>query len=484
MKKSYQKTLALVGGLLVLTCGAMAYSSKDGPLPAGRLPAGPGHKPPEAPPINAGAVSLSGRLIQDKVHMGGDGIVTIALTLGSEAVPDRDVEGRRQLDMVVVLDRSGSMAEANKITHARQAVLGLLSRLSDTDRFALVSYSDQVQRHSGLLPLTPANRATLEGMVSGIQPSGATNLGGGLQEGMRQLMDSEKSGRTARLILISDGLANRGVTDPSALGTMASAAPETGFAVSTIGVGLDFNEQLMTTIADKGTGNYYFMESAAAFAQVFDKEFRDSRTVVASSVEVHVPLSPGMTLVHAAGYPIELKDGQAVFRPGDLLSGQTRKLFLTLRIPTDEEKTRDIGAISVRCRIGEKTVTTSMAEPLRVACVRNLSDAMASIDKEQWEEKVVKEDYNRLREEVAAAVKGGKREEAMKQIDRYTASQQAANAVVGSAAVTSNLEKDVGSLRGTVLDSFAGAPAEAAEKQKANAKSLQYEGYQGRRSKN
>jgi Ca-activated chloride channel family protein len=479
MKKSTRKTLALVGGLLAITCAAMAYSGKDG-----HFPAGPGLTPPETSLNRVGNVSVSARLVQDEVPVGGDGSVSIALTLGSDQASDHDDEGRRQVDMVVVLDRSGSMAEAGKIANARQAVLGLLSRLSEADRFALVSYSDRVQRHSGLLPMTPANRAMLEGIVQSIQPEGSTNLGAGLEEGIQQFVESKRSGRISRMILISDGLANRGITDPSALGTMASGAAERGFTVSTVGVGLDFNEHLMTAIADKGAGNYTFMESAEAFTQVFDKELRSSRAVVASSVEVHVPLSPGMSLTHAAGYPIELKDDYAVFRPGDILSGQSRKLFVTLRIQAGEEKTFNIGAISMRYRFGGQLYTTSTTEPLRVACVRSANDAMASIDKTQWEEKVIKEDYNRLREDVAAAVKGGKREEAMKQIDEYTASQQAANAVVGAAAVTGNLGKDVESLRQTVADSFAGAPAEAAEKQKANAKSLQYEGYQGRRSKN
>ena len=479
MKKSYRKTLALVGVLFALTCWAMAYSGN-----AGKPPTVPGLKLLQAPPAKTGIVSLSGHLVQDKVYMGGDGTVTLALTLGADPTLDKAVAGNRPLDMVVVLDRSGSMAEAAKLTNATQAILGLLSRLSQSDRFALVSYSDQVQRHSGLLAMTPPNRAMLEGMVQGIQPSGATNLGAGLQEGIQLLSEAVKSGRISRLILISDGLANRGVTDPAALGTMAAVAAERGYAVSSIGVGLDFNEHLMTTIADKGTGNYYFMESAAAIAQVFDKEFRNSKTVAASSVEVRVPLSPGMTLVHAAGYPIEVKDGYAVFRPGDLLSGQSRKLFLTLRIPTSDERTWDIGAVSVHYRSDEQPYSTSLPEPLRVACVGNVNDALASINKAEWEEKVIKEDYNRLREEVAAAVKGGKRDEAMKQIDEYTSSQQAANAAVGSEVVTGNLEKDVGGLRQTVVDSFAGPPAEAAKKQKANAKSLQYEGYQGRRSKN
>lgn len=479
MKKSHRRTLTLVGGLLALSCLAMTYAGRDG-----RLAAAPGRKPPDPGLARAGTVSLSGRLIQDKVHMGGDGTVTVALTLECDRAPDGNVEARRELDMVVVLDRSGSMADAGKITHARQAVLNLLSRLSETDRFALVSYSDDVQRHGGLLPITPANRATLERIVRGIQPGGATNLGGGLQEGIGQLAESQKNGRLSRLILISDGLANRGVTDPLALGTMASVAAERGYAVSTVGVGLDFNEHLMTSIADKGAGNYTFMESASAFARVFDKEFRDAGTVVASSVEVHVPLSPGMTLVHAAGYPIEVGEGRAVFRPGDLRSGQSRKLFLTLRIPVGEEKTWDIGAISAHYRSGERAYTASLPQPLRVACVRDPNEAMASIDKAQWEDKVIREDYNRLREEVAASVKEGKREEAVQQIDRYVTRQQAANEVVGSSAVKGNLEKDVGSLRRTVADSFTGAPEEAARKQKANAKSMQFEGYQGRRSKN
>ena len=479
MKKSHRKTLALVGGLLALTCWAMAYSGN-----AVQSPAEPEPNPPEVSAAGTGVVSLSAHLVQDKVHMGGDGTVTLALTLGAGHVPERSAEDRRALDMVVVLDRSGSMAEAGKLSNATQAILGLLSRLSETDRFALVSYSDQVQTHCALLPVTSSNRAMLEAIVQEIKPDGATNLGAGLQEGLQLLTKADKTGRIPRLILISDGLANRGVTDSSALGNMASVAAKWGFSVSSIGVGLDFNEHLMTAIADKGTGNYYFMESAAAFAQVFEKEFRSSKTVAAASLEVRVPLSPGLALVHAAGYPIEVHDGYALFRPGDLLSGQSRKIFLTLRIPTNDQKTWLIGPVSAHYRLGEQPSSTSMPEPLRVACVPEAGEALASIDKAEWEEKVVQEDFNRLREEVATAVKEGKREEAMKQIDTYTARQQAVNAAVGSEVVSGNLEKDVGGLRRTVADSFAGPPAAAAVKQKANAKSLQYEGYQGRRSKN
>ena len=148
------------------------------------------------------------------------------------------------------------------------------------------------------------------------------------------------------------------------------------------------------------------------------------------------------------------RDGYALFRPGDLLSGESRKLFITLRIPTNGEQAWTIGPVSVHYRFDDQPCSTSMPEPLRVACVADAGKALASIDKAAWEEKVVREDYNLLREEVAAAVKEGKRDEAMNRIDAYRARQQSVNASIGSEVVSGNLEKDVGELCRTVTDSF------------------------------
>lgn len=477
MKKNH-RTLMLIGVLLALTCWTMAYSGNSDKNSL----TNPG--PLDAVPAKTGVVSLSGHLVQDKIHMGGDGTFTLALTLAADEIPIPAADGGQGVDMVVVLDRSGSMSEAGKLSNATGATLELLSKLSEADRFALVSYSDQAQRHGGLLSMNSSTKTTLEGIVRGIQPRGGTNLGAGLQEGIQVLTAEMKTGRISRLILISDGLANQGITDPMVLGNIAAMASDKGLAVSSIGVGLDFNEHLLSAIADRGAGNYYFMENAAAFAQVFDKEYRTTRTVAAESLEIRTPLLPGMALVHASGYPIEVRDGCALFRPGDLLAGKSRKLFLTFRVPTNEEKIWDIGEVSVHYRSGGRPHGTSLPGPLRVACVANAGEAMASISKAAWEEKVIKEDFNRLREEVAAAVGEGKRDVAMKQIDEYASRQQTANATVGSEAVAGNLEKDVQGLRQSVTDSFIGTPAQQAYKQKVNAKSMQFEGYQGRRSKN
>jgi len=107
---------------------------------------------------------------------------------------------------------------------------------------------------------------------------------------------------------------------------------------------------------------------------------------------------------------------------------------------------------------------------------------MASIDRITWEKKVIKEDFSRLKEAVAGDIKSGRKEEAVRKIEQYHSEQQTINASVQSEAVAGNLDNDLKELRDTVDETFSGKPAAVAEKQKKNAKVMQYEGYKGRRS--
>ena len=139
-----------------------------------------------SPPVISGKngiVTLSGNLTQNKVLYGGDGTAALALTLGADEVLDLDQGEANHVDMVIVLDRSGSMG-GRKVADARRAALNLLSNLTSADRFGLVTYSDGVQRRSSLVKVTAANRKRLESIIRSISAGGATNLGGGLQEGI------------------------------------------------------------------------------------------------------------------------------------------------------------------------------------------------------------------------------------------------------------------------------------------------------------
>ncbi len=468
MNGKHLRTLVVVTGMIVLTFAAMAYSNRR-----------------EAPPpiqVKDGAVTLSGRLSQNKVFQGGPGEVALSLTLAADEIVGPGTHDGRNVDMVIVLDRSGSMS-GKKLQDAKNAILALISELSEKDRIALVSYSDNLMHHYSLRSVTGDMREQLAAAVHGITAGGGTNLGAGLQGGIRMLDASRNSGNAGRLILISDGLANQGITDVTALGNMAAGVTEYAFAVSTVGVGLDFNETLMTALADRGAGNYYFLENPAAFAEVFRNEFHRTRAVAAEGVTVEIPLADGVSVVSASGYPVTVEGNRAVIRPGALLSGRTRNLFVTLRVPTQKTGDVKIDGVSLSYRRNGDPRRVVLDESFTVACVADQEAAFSSIDRKVWERKVLVDDYNKLKEEVAASIRKGDRNEAMQRIQSYQRTQSAANDKVRSPSVTRNLETEVRDLEDTVRETFAGSAGEVAEKQKRNAKGLQYEGYRDRRMK-
>ena len=477
MKNNNRRTLVVVVSLILLTGVAMVIA---------------GHKEFRVVGLTTVTGDLSGgtqgdltvdaHLVQEKVLRGSDGIVTLALTLTAPETNYRDAGARHAVDLVVVLDRSGSM-NGRKITDARRAVQRLMDTLSPQDRLALVAYDNTAAALSGLFPMTESNRRELAAVISGIQPGGGTNLGGGLKAGLDMLSATAPGDHHRKLILISDGLANQGITDPHALGRMAAKGLAQDWVVSTVGVGNDFNEHLMTTLADHGAGNYYYLENPAAFAAVFEREYRHAAAAAASGVTISIPVHDGVRLIDAGGYPIENKNGRATFNPGNLRFGQTRTLYLSFKVPTETAHEIALTGLQVRYRSDEGQVTTTLPETYTVACVENAEDVMASIRKDAWEEKVLQEDYGRLKEAVADAIRNGDEERAMQRIQSYRQEKAAVNKVLASPRVTENLAKDVDALGTYVQETFAGKPEAVVLKQKKNAKALQYEAYQKRRDK-
>jgi Ca-activated chloride channel homolog len=427
-------------------------------------------------------VTVETDLVQDKVLKDDAGRIAVAVSMSAAQAPLAAAEPEQAVDLAIVLDRSGSM-QGEKLAAARRAVQQLIGRLGPADRLALVVYSDEVRVIVPLTRVDENRRAWMSAAIEQVTADGNTNLGGGLQQGIDLLSGSQGDGRLRKVILISDGLANQGVTDPAALGRMAAVATGQQLAVSTVGVGLDFNELLMTTIADRGTGRYYFLQDPKVFAQVFEKEFKDARHVTAAGLEIRVPLSDGIRLVDAGGYPIEIKGNKAVIRPGQLIGGQRRKLYLTFQVPTDKERQILLGGLQVSYLHDGRRRTLAATPQLKVACVAKAAEVMASVHKEAWGGEVVQEEYGRLKDEVADAVRRGDARAARRSIEAYADRNQRINAVVGSAAVADHLATEVKALSDHVAEAFSGPPASMAQKQKQTSKKLQYEGYLDRRDK-
>lgn len=469
----FKKKLLAIIALIVVSSAALAFVYSD---PNTARP------DPLENTTSDGLLSMNAELVQQKVMIGSAGTAALALELTAADLPRVSDVPVQAVDLVLVLDRSGSM-QGQKLTDARRAIHHLIDRLTSDDRLALVTYSNAVNSLSPLARMNDSQRNHLNQVVNRISAGGGTNLGAGLQHGIEILRQTPGAQRQRRVILISDGLANQGITDPRILGEMASAARAHGFGVSTVGVGYDFNEVLMTTLADHGAGRYYFLENPNAFAQVFENEFQTARNVAAAGMEIRIPLSDGMHLVQAGGYPIKMDGRTAVLHPGDLLSGQKCNLFLTFQVDTHREAEFNLSQIQVRYQHDGDSRTLTNTQGWTVACVGDPNEVMASINGDEWSTQVLQEDYSRLKEEVASAIRKGKKDTALERIRDYEQRNQEINASIGSASVAQNIEVDVHALRESVEDTFAGPPAAVAEKKKQQAKVLQYESYQIRRDK-
>ncbi|MFQ5483996.1 MAG: VWA domain-containing protein [Desulfobacterales bacterium] len=478
MKKKRFNQFIFIVSLIAITGAAMAYSSQRG---KGILP-GWMQTSSTPPALTPGPVKISAQLVQSKVLQGSAGIVSLALTLKADDIIDHSDGKYHNVDMVIVLDRSGSM-KGSKIKNARQAVLNLLSNLSSKDRFALITYSDGVSRITDLQKVSDVNRKQLETFIRSVRTGGGTNLGAGLQTGINVLLSAGHNGNSGKVILISDGLANKGITSHQVLGNIAGIAAEKEFAISTVGVGIDFNEQLMTKIADNGAGNYYYLENPEAFAEVVQKEFFYTQTTAVNGISVHLSMPDGISLISAAGYPITVQNNRAVFNPGDLRSNQTRKLFLTLKVPSERVGTFELGKIKVRYLYNGTPFEASLEETFKIACVKDQRKVLSSIDRSAWSQKIIQEDYNRLKQEVAGDIKAGKKDTALRRIKNYYQEKTSINKSVASEEVNKNLDRDLKELKKIVKDTFQGAPSVVLQKQKSSSKALQYEGYRGLRQK-
>jgi Ca-activated chloride channel family protein len=472
--QAHKRNFLIIIALIAVSSAALAIVGRDGG--GGPTPIVSADGPSDS------VLSLKAELVQQKVLLGSPGKAALALELAAANLPT-DLETVVQpVDLVVVLDRSGSMG-GRKLNDARRALRQLIEQLTPADRLALVTYANRVTRLAPLTAMTDSQRSRMAKLVSRISAGGGTNLGDGLRRGIKILRQTPGTQRQRRVILISDGLANQGVTDPQVLAEMASAAQAQGFGVSTVGVGYDFNEVLMTTLADHGAGRYYFLEDPDTFAQVFENEFQTARNVAAACLEIRIPLSNGIRLVAAGGYPVKQEGQDALLYPGDLLAGQTRKLFLTFQVPTHSEETFKLNQVQVRYQQDGKSRLLTDSRGWTVACVRDPKEVVASVDRDAWGVQVVQEDYSQLKEEVARAIREGEKEQALDQIRDYEQRNRAMNQSIGSASVAQNIEVDVKALRDSVAETFAGPPAAVAEKKKQQAKALQYESYKMRRDK-
>jgi Mg-chelatase subunit ChlD len=205
------------------------------------------------------------------------GVVAWAATACSNGAPaPAGATGRPTLAVTVVLDVSGSMDGA-RIDNARGATEAIVGRLEAADHFSLVTFSDDSTLVVADGPVGPRRRS-IASQIHAIAANGATNLAAGLDRGYEQARARGIPEDAVRIVLLlSDGHANAGDTDFASLTARAAAAWGDGVRTSSFGLGLDFDSALMTAIAERGGGGYYFLAEASQIEPAFAAELGSAR---------------------------------------------------------------------------------------------------------------------------------------------------------------------------------------------------------------
>jgi Ca-activated chloride channel homolog len=355
-----RKTALILAAAGALAAAAILLERRADPAaapvaaPAPTTPATPDPTPiavPEPAPGACGAAAPARHAVSF-----GHGTVSAALSsaavLAREAgeiymaihldVDDIEVTDRPPLSLAIVLDRSGSM-HGDAIVHARQAATGIVSRLGPQDQVALVTYDDEAEVVVSLTAMDAAGKERMRRAIAGVEPRGWTNLHGGLVLGRDEVARSIRAGAINRVILLSDGMANRGITDTPTLARIAQAAADTGVRITTIGLGLDYNEDLMERLADNGRGAYYYVRDADGLEPVFAGELRSLQATVATAAELRLrPDCEGVEILEVYGYDWRTEGDEVVIPMTDLFGGDQRKIVVRLRTPAQDVGQRGV----------------------------------------------------------------------------------------------------------------------------------------------
>ncbi|MEA5520539.1 vWA domain-containing protein [Limnoraphis robusta] len=255
---------------------------------------------------------------------------TVDLILNFNAQTQAD-SPRRPLNLSLVIDRSGSMA-GQSLRYAIKAAQQLVESLTADDIVSVVIYDDQPE--TILPPQTVEDKAAICKQIGRIRAGGCTNLSGGWLMGCDCVKSRQTSDRLNRVLLLTDGQANMGITDPKVLTKTAQNQAETGIITTTLGFGSYFNEDLLISIADAAGGNFYFIQSPDDVAQVFRIELESLTAVVAQNLTVKLQPETGVKITEVLNNYRSIRQGEQLeLFLGDVYQVEAKQLALQLSIP-------------------------------------------------------------------------------------------------------------------------------------------------------
>jgi len=331
-------------------------------------------------PARAGdaPVQLDARLSQAVVTAGETN--RVFLRVGLRGIRPPEETARTPANIALVIDKSGSMNGA-KITDAREAALMALGRLTVDDTLAVVAFNHMIDV---VLPATSAaDLPNMRRAIRDIRAGGRTALYAGVETGIDEALTFLDPYAVNRVILLSDGLANVGPTSPDQIAALGRDAAGEGISITTIGLGLGYNEDLMTRLALNSDGNHAFVEHPDDLVGIFNKEFGDVFSVVGQGAEVEIDFPEGMRPLRTLGRPAEI-DGQRInFDLRQIYGGQHKYVLVEVEVDAEAAQDRlEAAQVSASYTDMRTKQTATLEDSLTLSFSDDTSKIEASQDKD------------------------------------------------------------------------------------------------------
>ena len=268
---------------------------------------------------------------------------------------------RPTLNLGLAIDRSGSMAGSKKMPYAIEAASFAVAQLLATDRVSVTTFDTEVET---VVPSTPAaDKPAIARRIAAIKPRGSTDLQGGWSKAAAEVARHLDAGGLNRVLLLSDGLANQGVTDPNTIAREVQGVAKLGVGTTTLGVGEDYNEDLMEAMARAGNGNYYYIESPVQLVDIFQTELQGLMGTQGQRVSLGLEVGPGASLSGVLNDFERLPTGR--LKLPDLVVGMPIPVVVRLSVPA---QAGPVAPLSVRLAwddpegLGRRVATASLGD--------------------------------------------------------------------------------------------------------------------------
>ena len=257
---------------------------------------------------------------------------TVDLIINFQAEEEtRNLTPRLPLNLSLVIDRSGSMA-GMPLRYAIQAAQRLVEHLTPEDFLSIVIYDDTPE--TILQPQQVQDKATIRQRLDRVRAGGCTNLSGGWLMGCDRVKSQQATERLNRVLLLTDGQANVGITDPQILLNTARQQAEQGIVTTTLGFGTYFNEDLLIGMANAAGGNFYFIQSPDEAEDVFRIELESLVSVVAQNLTVTLQPQESIKIAQVLNnYRSQVIGNNLEVFLGDVYEVEPKQLAVELSLP-------------------------------------------------------------------------------------------------------------------------------------------------------